>query len=43
MIIINIDFLHFLYVQWNPLIVARLNKGQPLNKDQMTTTQACYF
>ncbi len=32
-----------LYVQWNPSIVAPLNKGQALNKGQLTTMQACYW
>ncbi len=30
-------------LQWNPSIVAPLNKDQPLNKGQVTTIQACYF
>ncbi len=29
-------------MQWNSSIVASLNKDQPLNKNKMTTTQACY-
>lgn len=30
-------------LQYTPSIVASLNKGQPLNKGQMTTMLACWF
>ncbi len=29
--------------EWNHWIEATLNKAQPMNKDQITTTQACCF